>query len=500
MYSKHRLWLIINSLENIPSIDNRLLYADTLDSLNRNVYNLKLVQIPDLNNVYERNYNELKQLLYQKYLDIIKDTEAGLADLIMQDLMDKYQSQIVDSYTVYISPSNFMIGGENDGKASASRSGAPSRASKMPSAVDISKPPTLLPTGAPPPPPPPPQQFSKADYDRLKAMPESKLTVQQLRNLREYEIKTKPIVYTGKTVFKPVVKSSTEAHQDVLRERLDKIRKRTMRSASGTRNLEKLPELVESSDKTEYIGLLDISLEDENKPKLLPTSSTKVIEYPIFANKIRENILTVRPKTILNAENKLKDLANEIRNKLKGKVQFEEDKDKLKEILTILDKKISLQEKEDELYKLLFINSEKYYEDKRKNKNNFRDPLIDKTLAIIQENNFKYIQYELINLIKDVNIFLNMKSIDRSHDSKMLINKFNILTKKLNENEIPLWRYNYEIINNILDVLRPPHNIELFSKPKFDEYKNIVLDLAGFNKSILNDNQFNNTFIKFFNS
>lgn len=109
MYSKHRLWLTINSLESIPTIDNRLLYADVLNCLNRNIYSIKQISIPELNNVYDYEYDMVKQLLYSKYLDIIKDTEQGLADLIMRDLMDKYQNDIMNSYSHNVKM--YIVGG-----------------------------------------------------------------------------------------------------------------------------------------------------------------------------------------------------------------------------------------------------------------------------------------------------------------------------------------------------------------------------------------------------
>jgi len=104
-----RLWLTINSMENIPSIDNRSLYADTLNSLYNNVYNLKNIRIQELSNVYDRDYNQLKNLLFNKYLKIIRDSEAGLADLIMNDLNNSYQNQVVDTFNVYT-----MYGGGPD--------------------------------------------------------------------------------------------------------------------------------------------------------------------------------------------------------------------------------------------------------------------------------------------------------------------------------------------------------------------------------------------------
>lgn len=398
MYSKHRLWLVINSLENIPSIDNRLLYADTLDSLNRNIYNLKLVQIPDLNNVYERNYNELKQLLYQKYLDIIKDTEAGLADLIMQDLMDKYQSQIVDTYTVYVSP--FMIGGD------ASRSGKP------PSRVKISNMPSLAPRKdsgdesilpPPPPPPPPPQEFSKADYDRLNKMSESKLTTQQLLDLRNYEIKTQPISYTGKTVVLKTVKSSNQEFKDVIKDALKSRRQRVGRTPSGVRlTTSKMPDLI-PREINEYIGMINLSLDEVDE-----TSSTKIIDYSTFANQIKRNLLLAKN------DNKL---------------------------------------------------------------NNIKD--------------------ELNHLIKNVVEYLNKKEINRENDRNLLLKRLKILEDKLKEKLIPLWRYNYEVMNNILNTLRPPVNIDQFPKPKLDAYKDIITTITFFNTDVLND-KFKNTHIKLF--
>jgi len=104
-----RLWLTINSMENIPSIDNRSLYADTLNSLYNNVYNLKNIRIQELSNVYDRDYNQLKNLLFNKYLKIIRDSEAGLADLIMNDLNNSYQNQVVNTFNVYT-----MYGGGPD--------------------------------------------------------------------------------------------------------------------------------------------------------------------------------------------------------------------------------------------------------------------------------------------------------------------------------------------------------------------------------------------------
>lgn len=100
-FGKCRLWMTINSLETIPSIDNRLLYADVLSSLDNNIYSIKQVRIPELYNVYQRDYDDLKQLLYYNYLKIIKDTEAGLADLIIQDLYDKYHDNIVETFNIY---------------------------------------------------------------------------------------------------------------------------------------------------------------------------------------------------------------------------------------------------------------------------------------------------------------------------------------------------------------------------------------------------------------
>ena len=150
---KYRLWMTICSLESIPSIDNRLLYADVLNSLNNNIYTIKQVQVPDLYNVYERNYNDLKQLLFNKYLKIIKDTEAGLADLIIQDLNDKYQNEVIQTFNIYT-----MYGGGDDGKPKMkpppllSAKGAPSFKPPPVGAPSTSK----VPTPPPPPPPPPP--------------------------------------------------------------------------------------------------------------------------------------------------------------------------------------------------------------------------------------------------------------------------------------------------------------------------------------------------------
>lgn len=436
MYSKHRLWLIINSLENIPSIDNRLLYADTLDSLNRNVYRLKLVHVPDLSNVYERNYNDLKQLLYQKYLDIIKDTEAGLADLIMQDLMDKYQSQIVDSYTVYISSNNFMIGGEN-GKASASRSGAPSRgkvASKMPSTVDISKPPTLLPTGAPPPPPPPPpppsgkvstlsklSKLSESEYNSLKAKGESKLSPKELLELRKYEIDKNRIIYTkGRIIDLSITPSmEVESYKDALSKRLAEIRKRTdLRSESRFRigSKDKMPDLID-------IGL--VSLYDENELKGLPTGSEIIITYDDLANRIKDNILMVK------ANNKF--------------VIRDENNKVVKTVIQIDD-----------------------------------------------------IKEELATLYNEVDLFLRNNTVNRKSDSNLLHKRWDKLKDDLNANKIPLWRYNYEMANNLLNTLTPPNNIEQMAGGIYEPYTQILKLIGDFNKRVLFDKQFANAKLKLF--
>jgi len=173
MYSKHRLWLTINSMENIPSIDNRSLYADTLNSLYNNVYNLKNIRIQELNNVYDRDYNQLKNLLYNKYLKIIRDSEAGLADLIMNDLNNSYQNQVVNTFNIHT-----MYGGGNGPSHPPIRSGdgpkRPPRIAPLPpigapktvplSVIQPSKGATsksgeigrsLRPSGPPPPPRPP---------------------------------------------------------------------------------------------------------------------------------------------------------------------------------------------------------------------------------------------------------------------------------------------------------------------------------------------------------
>lgn len=436
MYSKHRLWLIINSLENIPSIDNRLLYADTLDSLNRNVYNIKFVQIPDLNDVYERNYNELKQLLYQKYLDVIKDTEAGLADLIMQDLMDKYQSQIVDSYTVYISPSNFMIGGEN-GKPSASKSGAPSRgkvASGMPSLLPTGDSTPPVSTGAPPPPAPPPpppsgqisplsrlSKLSESEYKQLKAKGESKLTSEELLELRKYEIDKNRIIYTKGRILDLSIKPSmeVESHKDALSKRLAEIRKRTaLRSESRVRigSKDKMPDLTD-------IRLISLAEEDELKG--LPTEPEIIITYKDLANKIKNNILMVKgsDKFVIRDEN----------NKV------------IKTVIQIND-----------------------------------------------------IKEELGTLYNEIDLFLRNDTVKRVSDSNYLNNRWNKLKTNLNENKIPLWRYNYEMANNLLNNLEPPNNIEEMSGGVYDPYSQILKLIADFNKRVLFDNSFANAKLKLF--
>ncbi len=276
MYSKHRLWLTINSLENIPSIDNRQLYADTLHSIDNNIFKISQVRLPELNNVYNQNYNELKQLLFQKYLNIIKDTEAGLADLIIQDLQDNYQNQVSDSFNV------IMIGG--NGADDASKMGPPpSKARELASALvgtSVPAPPPVLP---PPPPPPPMMQFTKLDYNRLSKLSEAKLTLTQLLDLRNYELTTTPIVYTKDVIIKLNTgkKDTKEKHEDVLKSALGKRRHAIAGRSKSRRKFESeaLPELEEKTG-TVMLGT---------------AASERTINYEDLANRVKKNVLALIP-------------------------------------------------------------------------------------------------------------------------------------------------------------------------------------------------------------
>jgi len=397
-----RLWLTVNSMENIPSIDNRSLYADTLNSLYNNVYNLKNIRIQELSNVYDRDYNQLKNLLFNKYLKIIRDSEAGLADLIINDLNNSYQSQVVDTFNVYT-----MYGGADE--ASTSRAKAPSRgkpSSKMPEMIS-SGPPSLLPTPSsfPPPPPPPPAPFSKADYDKLKAMSEDKLSISQLLDLRNYEIKTIPVAYTVKSTNTSTIKlgepiqSSRETHKDVLIKALNARRRATMlRSTSRIRlNSNEMPELIDA-------GTITLSPTSANKLKALPTGPSVIISFKDLADKIKKNILITR------------------------------------------------------------------------------------------QNNIKYVQEELESLNNDIILYLTNTNVNRESDNRLLQNRLNILK----ENKLPIWRYNYEMANNLLRTVKPPYNIENMPKPVFDKYAVLLNRISEFNVAVLKDNSFENANLKLF--
>lgn len=110
LLSKYRLWLTVNGICSIPQIDSRDVIIYTLKSLNNNIYMLRNTNIDELLYIDNYDYDYLMNNLYYKYLNMIKDTNDQLADLIIQDLYNQFNPVITQSFTYIINP-NVMYGG-----------------------------------------------------------------------------------------------------------------------------------------------------------------------------------------------------------------------------------------------------------------------------------------------------------------------------------------------------------------------------------------------------
>jgi len=307
LLEKHNLWLTINSLEHIPNIDSRLLYADVLNSIYNNIYELKQIQIAELNNVYELEYQQLKTLLFSKYLKMIKDTEMQLSNRIIQDICNNYQSQILYAFNVN------MYGGDS-GDTSTGRSQAVSRRGKkslLPSLEDTEDHviPTALPSFPPPPPPlmiTPTQEL--ANYNRLKARymeRSTDLSLDELRTMRLYEIKTIPIKYS--IVNKPLTIQLSGS--------LNTKPPSVMNDPEFQSQLSKRRQAVDDSFNSND----DDNNEQESKRKLILSSAnaststsapTSSVDFNEFINKIKNNVLLNKTYIKPAVEKLLNDIIN----------------------------------------------------------------------------------------------------------------------------------------------------------------------------------------------
>jgi len=95
--------MTINSLNNLYQIDERELLLNCLSSLDNNVFNITGYRVPNLGrDMYQRNLEDVRDVLFKSYIRKIKQNEHDLTDLIINDLYNAYQPQITQTYETFM--------------------------------------------------------------------------------------------------------------------------------------------------------------------------------------------------------------------------------------------------------------------------------------------------------------------------------------------------------------------------------------------------------------
>lgn len=350
LYSKQKLWLTVNGLCTIPSIDRRNILLNTLDSLDNNIFVLRQQRIPELQNIQSYNYEYLRYNLFDKYLHMIKDTNDNLAELIMQDLYNIYTPEINESYNVY------MIGGGGDDDQKPRGKPPLGRAPPKISAPPLGAPPSIIrsipstsksssvPIGnlppPPPPPPPPGAQFNSNDdivqKTKLLQSQSPKLSSDQLKEKRKELLKYKVVPKRPKGLEMTIDNQNNERpviSKDALIAILQQFKEKNKENKKNNTDIKPISSLsTKRSTNTNVPALVSVDITDSVASVLPEVSDSNgnqvydLIQYDRIKQNTLDLVLEVRDDEQFDLYNRIINLSNDRKfnpiDKSKGKNAF----------------------------------------------------------------------------------------------------------------------------------------------------------------------------------